>query len=69
MKTKILNFFTVIMISVFIFSCGNGDKQKDDEKRNRIRVISTITIIDDIAKQIGKDKIENFVICETGKIL
>lgn len=61
-----LNITTVLIIALLSFSCGNGNKENEQERRGRIRVISTITIIDDLVKQIGKDKIESSVICDVG---
>jgi len=51
-------------VSLMFLSCGNNlNKTKDS---NKITAVSSITIINDIVKNIGKDKVEAISICRVG---
>lgn len=59
-----LKTLIVIAVSVTFLTCGNNtNKIKDSDK---IKVVSSITIINDIVKNIGKDKVEAKSICGVG---
>jgi ABC-type Zn uptake system ZnuABC Zn-binding protein ZnuA len=63
MKAKLLTL-TVFAVSLIFLSCGNNTiKTKDNDK---ITAVSSITIINDIVKNIGKDKVEAKSICGIG---
>lgn len=49
---------------LLLFSCGNDERRP--EQSNKLRTVSTITIINDIAKEIGGEKIEAVSICGVG---
>ena len=57
-------------ISVILFSglmyFGCGKKNQPEIKNDKILAVSTITVINDIVKNIGKDKVEASSICEVG---
>ena len=55
---------TLTILSLLITGCG---KNRSTEINNdKIVAVSTITIINDIVKNIGKDKVEAFSICGVG---
>lgn len=62
-KLRRKNKFVLILtfIAVIFSGCGNNKTEN-----NKPIVISTITIIDDIVKQIAKDKVESKSICAIG---
>jgi manganese/zinc/iron transport system substrate-binding protein len=60
---KLFSFLLIIPI-ILIASCNN--KAPDKEKSGRLRTASTITIINDIVKNIGGDKVETYSICGVG---
>ena len=52
----IKKFLVTIIFASVLYSCGEN---KTTEKKNeKIVAVSTITVINDIVKNIGKDKIE-----------
>ncbi|MCY7362558.1 MAG: metal ABC transporter substrate-binding protein, partial [Ignavibacteria bacterium] len=57
-------------ISVILFSgliyFGCGKKNQPEIKNDKILAVSTITVINDIVKNIGKDKVEASSICGVG---
>lgn len=54
---------TILFASVF-YSCG--ENKPSGIKNEKIVAVSTITVINDIVKNIGKDKIEAYSICGVG---
>jgi manganese/zinc/iron transport system substrate-binding protein len=58
MKLLIITFFLVLTLS--------GCNEKDSYKNNRILAVSTITIINDMVKNIAGDKVEAVSICGIG---
>jgi len=58
------NIFFILILSIISFRCG--DNQTSGKKSDKIVAVSTITIINDIVKRIGKDKVEAHSICEVG---
>ncbi|MEZ4690032.1 MAG: zinc ABC transporter substrate-binding protein [Ignavibacteria bacterium] len=61
----------IIFLLIFSLSVlpGCGDKTSEDStktKSDKIVAVSTITIINDIVKNIGKDKVEAYSICGVG---
>ncbi|MBK8549884.1 MAG: zinc ABC transporter substrate-binding protein [Ignavibacteria bacterium] len=60
----IKKFLVTIIFASVLYSCGEN---KTTEKKNeKIVAVSTITVINDIVKNIGKDKIEAYSICGVG---
>lgn len=61
---------SVILLVMFaLFSAGCGDDKTSETtkvKSEKIVAVSTITIINDIVKSIGKDKVEAHSICGVG---
>lgn len=55
---------TVLLITLSYLGCGKN--QSEQKKNEKISAVSTITIINDIVKNIGKDKIETNSICGVG---
>jgi len=62
MKRIIIKVF-IALILIFISGCGNEGKQKDNGK---ITAVSTITIINDMVKNVAKDKVDAISICGVG---
>ncbi|MDZ4713036.1 MAG: zinc ABC transporter substrate-binding protein [bacterium] len=62
MKSVLITF---LILSTFFFS-GCGKKETDTTGNGKIVAVSTITIINDIVKNIGKDKVEAYSICAVG---
>jgi len=60
---KIFKLFTIILTVSILFGCGGKDNKI---KSGKIRTVSSITIINDIVKNIGGDKIEAVSICGVG---
>lgn len=60
---KIFSFLFIIP-ALIITSCNS--KTTNKENSGKIQAVSTITIIDDIVKNIGGDKVETYSICEVG---
>lgn len=58
----------IIWLSVIILTLANGcgTDKSDPVKNEKIVAVSTITIINDIVKNIGKDKVETYSICGVG---
>lgn len=54
----------VIALAVFVASCGNNEEKKGTD--GKLRAVSTITIINDIVKNIGGDKVDAVSICGVG---
>lgn len=60
--------FIFIIISVVYSGCGDsGSKDNTKGNSDKIVAVSTITIINDVVKSIGKEKVETHSICEVGK--
>jgi len=55
----------IIIAASFIFS-GCGTNRSNEVRNDKIVAVSTITIINDIVKNIGKDKVETYSICGVG---
>ncbi len=62
MKNKHYVFFAVIVF-VMISGCGSKDNKTSSSK---IKTVSSITIISDIVKNIGGDKVESISVCGVG---
>ncbi|MBE2217726.1 MAG: zinc ABC transporter substrate-binding protein [Ignavibacteria bacterium] len=60
---RIFKLFTIILITPIILGCGGKDNKTNSGK---IRTVSSITIINDVVKNIGGDKIEAVSICGVG---
>ena len=60
---RIFKLFTIILITTLLIGCGSKDNKT---KSGKIRTVSSITIINDIVKNIGGDKIEAVSICGVG---
>jgi manganese/zinc/iron transport system substrate-binding protein len=60
---KLFSAFLIIPILI-LASCNNKTQNKNDS--GKIKTISTITIINDIVKNIGGNKVETYSICEVG---
>lgn len=60
---RIFKLFTIISITTLLIAC-NGKENKTSN--GRIRTVSSITIINDIVKNIGGDKVEAVSICGVG---
>ena len=56
-------FGFLILLSYIFFACG---KKADSESNGKIKAISIITIINDIVRNIGGDKVEATSICGVG---
>lgn len=56
---------TVLILTILTFS-GCGKKETETKGNDKIVAVSTITIINDIVKNIGKDKVEGYSICAVG---
>jgi ABC-type Zn uptake system ZnuABC Zn-binding protein ZnuA len=63
MNFKLITLF-VFAVSLMFLSCGNNTNKTKDS--NKITAVSSITIINDIVKNIGKDKVEAISICGVG---
>ncbi len=67
MSERVVNLCRVlvllILVSILFSSCG---KRADSESNGKIKAISTITIINDIVRNIGGDKVEASSICGVG---
>ncbi|HEX2786693.1 MAG TPA: zinc ABC transporter substrate-binding protein [Ignavibacteria bacterium] len=58
-------FLAFLVIPILILaSCNNKTQNKSDS--GKIKAVSTITIIDDVVKSIGGDKVETYSICGVG---
>ena len=55
---------TVLLLTLSYFGCGKN--QSEQKKNEKISAVSTITIINDVVKNIGKEKIETNSICGVG---
>lgn len=60
---RIFKLFTIILITTLLIGCGGKENKTSN---GRIRTVSSITIINDIVKNIGGDKIEAVSICGVG---
>ena len=60
---KILLLTLLTFMSAYLISCS---KQNASEKNGKIKTVSTITIINDLVKNIGGDKVEATSICGVG---
>lgn len=60
---KLFSAFLIIPILI-LASCNNKTQNKSDS--GKIKAVSTITIIDDVVKSIGGDKVETYSICGVG---
>ena len=54
----------LLLILPACFSCG--ENKKSENKKEKIVAVSTITVINDIVKNIGGDKVETYSICGVG---
>jgi len=57
MKIKILGIFTILIAVLSLAGCGNQD-EKTDSSSDKIQVITTYSILYDIAKNVGGDRVE-----------
>ena len=55
--------FTIFAATIILFGCGNNDNKT---KSGKITAVSSITIINDIVKNIGGDKVDAKSICGVG---
>lgn len=55
----------MVLISLSVIY-GCGENKVSESKNDKITAVSTITIINDIVKNIGKDKVETYSICAVG---
>ena len=62
---KILLMLLIAVFSISILSCG-GKQNAGTNKTDKIIAVSTITVINDIVKNIGGDKVEAKSICGVG---
>jgi ABC-type Zn uptake system ZnuABC Zn-binding protein ZnuA len=66
MKMQSKKFFIKLIAGLFAFliisGCGNYEEPDND----KIKSVSTISIINDLVKQIGRDKVEAVSICGIG---
>ena len=53
-----------LMISGILASCSKNEPKKQDS--GKLKIVSTITIINDLVKAIGRDKVEAVSICGAG---
>ena len=53
-----------ILFAAVFYSCGNNNDPVNDN--GKITAVSTITVINDIVKNIGKDKVDAYSICGVG---
>lgn len=60
---RILSILTIVTLAVVSAGCGGKENKTNSGK---IRTVSSITIINDIVKNIGGDKIEALSICGVG---
>ncbi|KRM94953.1 manganese ABC transporter substrate binding protein [Liquorilactobacillus aquaticus DSM 21051] len=60
-------FFSVILVVFFLVGCSSLDKNKTAEETETLKVVATNSIIADIAKNIGKDRITVHSIVPVGK--
>lgn len=58
--------FSALLVIPVIFIASCNSKTSDKKSSGKIQAVSTITIIDDIVKNIGGDKVETFSICGVG---
>ncbi|MFO7523969.1 MAG: zinc ABC transporter substrate-binding protein [Ignavibacteriaceae bacterium] len=63
MKNLIIGAFVISVIIFNFIYCGSGDGKMTGDK---LIVVSTITIINDMVKNIGGDKVEAISICGIG---
>lgn len=56
--------FILLLIAPVYYSCG--ENKKSESKNEKIVAVSTITVINDIVKNIGGDKVETYSICGVG---
>ncbi|MBA4251490.1 MAG: hypothetical protein C0425_07580 [Chlorobiaceae bacterium] len=59
---KYFSAILLLVMTLFFSSC----KTKPEEENQKPVVVSSITIINDLVKQIAKDKVETFSICDIG---
>lgn len=63
MKKLIVDILILLVITLTIISCSSNDRKLAGDK---LVVVSTITIINDMVKNIGGDKVEAISICGIG---
>lgn len=58
----------LLIISLLLISCNESDNYFDKKtaSKEKISAVSSITILNDIVKQIGKDKVDAYSICGIG---
>lgn len=59
-------FFSLLLIIPIVIISSCNTKNQNTNNSGKIKTVSTITIIDDIVKNIGGDKVETFSICGVG---
>lgn len=65
MSVRYLNLFVCLAVSAVIaISCGKDDSKPSGD--GKLKAVSTITIINDIVKNIGGDKVDAVSICGVG---
>jgi ABC-type Zn uptake system ZnuABC Zn-binding protein ZnuA len=63
----VINLNFIIIVSSFaLASAGCGNVARDKQGKDKIVAVSSITIINDIVKNIGKEKVEAHSICGVG---
>ena len=55
----------ILLLIIPVFS-GCGKSKKSESRNEKIVAVSTITVINDIVKNIGGDKVETYSICGVG---
>jgi len=67
------NFIKLIAVSflavILLAACGSGDKNSNEEKTGsdeKIKVITTFTLLEDIVKQIGGEYVETYNLVPVG---
>lgn len=60
---RLFNLFTILIITFVLFGCSKSDNKT---KSGKISAVSSITIINDVVRNIGGDKVDAKSICGVG---
>ena len=64
---KKLNYFIVATLAIILLAaCGQGKSNEDSDSEKKLKVVTTFTILQDIAREIGGEDVEIHNLVPTG---
>lgn len=58
MGKRYKNIFYVFIATIFLAACGGNEEQVEKQTTNKLQVVTTFSIIDDIVNNVGGERVE-----------